>query len=332
MELKPLQTFKTLAEELHFTRTADRMNYAQSSVTAQIQGLEAEFGVRLFERIGKRVRLTGAGERLLHYANDILRLVEEARTAVPGDTEPRGRLTIGAVESLCTYRLTPVLAEYRSRFPQVELVFRTGICADLRKEVAQGNLDVAFTLEETGTDDRLVFEVLLEERMLVLAQSGHPLTRKNGVHAADLEGETILVTEPGCSYRTMFEQSLVAAGLRGPKIEFASVEAIKQCVISGLGVTLLPKVAVVEEIQLEQLSALHWADPGFPVVTQICWHKDKWMSPALQAFVDLARRFLREGANTAGGVSQRRTAAPPRNNPAVSLNRRLADGASPGAD
>ncbi|MHB1628513.1 MAG: LysR family transcriptional regulator [Bacilli bacterium] len=328
MELKPLQTFKTLAEELHFTRTADRLNYAQSSVTAQIQGLEAEFGVRLFERIGKRVHLTGAGERLLHYANDILRLAEEARTAVPGNLEPRGPLTIGAVESLCTYRLTPILAEYRSRFPQVELVFRTGICVDLRKEVAQGNLDVAFTLEETGTDDRLVFEILLEERMLVLAQPGHPLTRMSIVHASDLEGETILVTEPGCSYRSMFEQSLAAAGLQNPKIEFASIEAIKQCVISGLGITLLPNMAVVQEIQQGQLSPLSWSDPGFPVVTQMCWHKDKWMSPALQAFIDVARRFLREGANAAGGVSQRRKVAAPRNNPPISQNRRRTGGAS----
>ncbi len=292
MELKHLQTFRTLAEELHFTRTADRLNYAQSSVTAQIQGLEEEFGVRLFERMGKRVRLTGAGDRLLHYANGMLRLAEEARAVVPGNLEPAGTLTIGAVESLCTYRITPILAEYRSRFPQVELVFRTGICVDLRKEVAQGNLDLAFTLEEAGRDDRLDFEVLLEERMLVLVQVDHPIARKSGVRAADLEGETILVTEPGCSYRAMFEQSLAAAGLRNPKIEFASVEAIKQCVISGLGVTLLPKMAVVQELQQGQIAALPWTDPGFPVVTQMCRHKDKWISPSLQAFMDLARRFL----------------------------------------
>ena len=111
MELKPLQTFKILADELNFTRTAERLNYAQSSVTAQIQGLEQELGVPLFERLGRRIRLTEAGTRLLRYADEILRLTDEALLAVPGQGEPSGTLTIGAVESLCTYRLAPILME-----------------------------------------------------------------------------------------------------------------------------------------------------------------------------------------------------------------------------
>jgi DNA-binding transcriptional LysR family regulator len=289
MELKQLQTFQTLANELNFTRTAERLNYAQSSVTAQIQGLEQEYGVQLFERLGKRILLTEAGTRLLSYADEILRLSDEARIAVPAHTEPRGTLTIGAVESLCTYRLAPLLKAFRSRYPHVELVFRTGICANLRKEVFHGELDLAFTLEEAGHDEALVFQVLIREPMLVLAQPDHPLAQRELVNPADLEGETILVTEPGCSYRTMFEQALAAAGLHNPKIEFASVEAIKQCVIAGLGVTLLPQMAVQNELSRGLLTALPWAGPEFPMVTQMCWHKDKWMSPALQAFIEATK-------------------------------------------
>lgn len=292
MELKQLHTFKTLAEELNFTRTAERLNYAQSSVTTQIQGLEQEFGVQLFERLGKRIRITEAGTRLLCYADEILRLSDEAHIAVPGHTEPSGTLTIGAVESLCTYRLAVVLKAFRSRYPHVELVFRTGICANLRKEVLHGELDLAFTLEEAGHDEALVFDVLMREPMLVLARPDHPLMEREQLNPADLEGETILVTEPGCSYRTMFEQALADVGLRNPKIEFASVEAIKQCVIAGLGVTLLPEIAVKDELSRGLLTAVPWAGPEFPVVTQMCWHKDKWMSPALQAFIEETRGTL----------------------------------------
>lgn len=294
MELKQLQTFKTLAKELNFTRTAVRLSYAQSSVTAQIQALEQEFGVKLFERLGKRIRMTEAGERLLLYADRILNLSVEAHLAVPCLKKPSGTLTIGAVESLCTYRLAPVLMEFRSGYPNVELVFRTGICSNLRKGVLHGELDLAFTLEEIGRDEGLVFNVMMREPMLVLAKPDHQLARRNQVCVLDLEGETILITEPGCSYRTMFEQSLAHAGLRNSKVEFASVEAIKQCVMAGLGVTLLPKMAVNEELSRGLLVALPWAGPEFPVVTQMCWHKDKWMSPAIQAFMEIARSAIQQ--------------------------------------
>lgn len=292
MELKQLQTFLVLAEELNFTRTAERLNYAQSSVTTQIQSLEQEFGVQLFERLGKRIYLTEAGHRLLGYAKDMLRIADEARIFVPGQSEPSGTLTIGAVESLCTYRLAPVLMAFRIRYPQVELVFRTGICADLRKEVAQGNLDLAFTLEEECHDESLVVSVLMHETMLVLACPTHPLVVKDHISAIDLQGETILVTEPGCSYRKLFQKALSDSKVHNSKIEFASVEAIKQCVIAGLGVTLLPEMAVKEEIERGALRPLAWDGPIFPVVTQMSWHKDKWMSPALHAFIQLAKESL----------------------------------------
>jgi DNA-binding transcriptional LysR family regulator len=302
VELRQLQTFKTLTEELSFTRTAERLNYAQSSVTAQIQALEHELGVQLFERFGKRIRLTEAGVRLLQYADEILRLTGEVYVVVPGNTEPQGTLTIGAVESLCTYRLAPVLMAFRARYPRVDLVFRTGICADLRKEVRHGNLDLAFTLEETRHDERLAFEVLRRERMLVLASPTHYLTREECVEPSDILHETILVTEPGCSYRTMFEQALSAAGLVNPKIEFASVEAIKQCTIAGLGVTLLPEMAVKTELGAGLLVPLHWKGPEFPVVTQMCWHRNKWITPAQRAFMELTRDMLRETRDNLTGL------------------------------
>lgn len=87
----------------------------------------------------------------------------------------------------------------------------------------------------------------------------------------------------------MFEQALMQTGLRNPKIEFASVEAIKECVIAGLGVTLLPNMAVKEELNQGFLAAPPWEGPEFPVVTQICWRKGKWLSPALHAFIDVVR-------------------------------------------
>lgn len=292
MELKQLQTFRVLSEELSFTKTAHKLNYAQSSVSAQIQNLESEFGTPLFERIGKRIGITEAGLRLKRYADEILRIIDEAHTVVPNDCEPSGTLTIGSVESLCTYRLSPILGRYRSLYPKVKLIFRTGICSDLRKAILEGAIDVSLTLEPSVSSYNLITEPILQEHMLVLAPPQHHLVSYEQVQPSDLEGETILVTEPGCSYRIMFERSLADAGITAPmKIEFASIEAIKQCVMAGLGITLLPEMAVAKEVELGQLTPLHWEGPSFQIVTQISWHKDKWVSPALRTFIQMVKQL-----------------------------------------
>src|SRR5438046_264194 len=109
MELRQLETFRVVATQLSFTRAAATLDYAQSSVTAQIQSLELELGVRLFDRLGRRVALTDAGERLLEYAERLLSLADEARAALADGAEPAGTLTIGAPETVMTYRLPSVL-------------------------------------------------------------------------------------------------------------------------------------------------------------------------------------------------------------------------------
>ena len=126
MEIRLLQTFIAVANLGSFTQAAEQMNYAQSSVTAQIQALEAELGVRLFERLGKSTTLTEEGKTLLVYARRILSLCEEARQSVSPAQAPGGTLVIGAPESLFAVRLAPLLTEYHKLYPAVEISLRFG--------------------------------------------------------------------------------------------------------------------------------------------------------------------------------------------------------------
>ena len=149
MELRQLQTFREVAKTLSFTRTAATLNYAQSSVSAQIQTLEEEFGVALFDRLGRRIILTAAGQRLLHYADKICALVDEALVAVPGDQEPAGILTIGAPETLCAYRLLQVVEAFRRCYPKVDIIFRPSPTAeDWDTLLGEGMADAALILNE----------------------------------------------------------------------------------------------------------------------------------------------------------------------------------------
>jgi len=204
MELRQLATFSTLAHTLSFTRAATLLNYAQSSVTAQIQALEEELGTRLFNRLGRRVTLTDAGQRFLSYAERVLALVDEGRNAVSNAEEMAGTLTIGAPETLCTYRLPALLHAYRQRYPAVRLSYHPTPVADLRKRVSDGELDVAFVMEELCASASLAAETLIAEPVVVVIAADHPLAQLTSVSPNDLRGVDVLLTEGGCSYRRLF--------------------------------------------------------------------------------------------------------------------------------
>lgn len=293
MDLKQLSTFRTAATSLSFTRTAEALNYVQSSVTAQIHGLEEDLGVRLFDRMGKRVALTDAGERLLPYAEKMLELAREASIVVSGSGHPSGILTIIAPETLCTYRLPAVLREFRARFPDVTLHLKPNTVGDLRRAMTEDGVDVAFVLEEVSSVAGLRTERLLDEPLLLVSAPDHPLASATVVHPSDIEGEPVVLTEPGCDYRQIFERSLAAAGVKpATTLEFSSTEAIKQCVMVGMGLTVLPAIAVRAELEQGKLAALPWSEPDFHVTIRLVIHKDKWLSPALCAFLEVTRDVL----------------------------------------
>lgn len=297
MEFRQLATFRMVAETLSFSRTAQALNYVQSSVTAQIQGLEEELGVRLFDRLGKRVALTDAGARLLPYAEKMLSLNEEARCVVVGGDVPTGTLTITAPESICTYCLPEVLSQFRKRFPQVKLLFRPSSFLDIRRSVSEGEMDLGFLIEERQYSTALTIEVLAPEPLYLLVSPDHHLASCRSVSSCDLEGEQFLLTELGCAYRNALERGLNEAGIHiSTHLEFEGVEAIKQCAIAAMGIAFLPAMTVRRELEDGSLIPLNWEDQQFSAMVQMLWHKDKWVSPALQAFLEVARNVLQPHA------------------------------------
>ncbi len=293
MELRQLATFREVASALSFTRAAEALDYAQSSVSSQIQELELELGIPLFERLGKRILLSDAGRRLVPYAERMLQLADEAKAAVPSAEEPTGPLTIVTSESLCIHRLPPVLALFRERYPRVQVIFRPIDGLDIRRTLNEGRADMGFTYAEPRSFPDLITESLVREPLALFAHPDHPLTRKTRVDTRMLHGETLLLTEVGCVYRERFERVLAAAGAHPANtVEFSSIEAIKQCVMAGMGLSLLPEVTVRDELARGLLAALPWTEPDFGLVTVMAWHRDKWLSPALRAFIALSREML----------------------------------------
>ncbi len=278
MELRQVETFRTVAEELSFSRAAAKLGYVQSSVSAQVAALEQDLGVPLFDRLGRRIALTEAGAVMLSHSRRLLALAEETRAAVAdagaGSGEVAGSLAVSAPETLLTYRLPRLLALFHERHPRVRISVRPSAVGRLvgsaRRALEEGGVDVAFVLDESSggrsdgrRDDRppaagLKVEDLIEERIAVISPAAHALASSPHVVPSDLAGETLLLPEApesGCAYRGQFERQLGADGVVPPeKMEFQSIEAVKRCVAAGMGVSALPSAAVEGDLRSGDLS------------------------------------------------------------------------------
>ncbi|MET9674988.1 LysR family transcriptional regulator [Streptomyces sp. NPDC006482] len=291
MELRLLATFEKVADVLSFTRAAADLGYAQSSVTGQIRSLESSLGVELFERLGSRIRLTEAGERLLPYARRMTELAEEARAAVVSAAEPSGTIAVGTMESLTSYRLPPLLEYFHHRYPKVRLTLRPTLGDATRQALRQGTYDVGFLMEAGTEHEGLESEVLAPEPLVLVAGPGHPLAGRTGLTSADLAAARLVGTEPGCPYRDLFEEEL--REWAPPFMEFGTIEATKRGVTSGLGVALLPRVTVAAELTSGTLIALDW-EPPFTLFTQLAWRRGKKLPAHVRLFVEQARRLVSE--------------------------------------
>jgi DNA-binding transcriptional LysR family regulator len=290
MEVRQLQIFRVLAEELNFTRTAQRVNTVQSNVTAQIKALEEELGAPLFDRLGRRVTLTDAGRRFQPFAEQALAAMEQGQRAIRHGAEPSGPLRISAPESILTYRLPQVLRIFRRRFPNVDLVFVPHVGETFCAELDTGKIDFAFDMCDSPSSLSYRSTKLRTERIFLVADANHPLAGRRAVKPSDLAGQTLLLTETGCRYRAKFDRILALQNIRPGNItEFSSVEAVKECVRVGMGLAVLPAIVVAREIRSQHFKALHWAGPSLDIETHILWHKDKWVSPAMTAFLDLVQ-------------------------------------------
>lgn len=295
MELRDLRTFAAVARLLSFHRAAAELNAAQSTVSARIAALETELGLRLFERLGRRVALTDAGERLVQYAAKLIDVEDEARAWVTGESRLRGLLTVRVPESLCAYRLPPVIAAFRRRHPEVALHLTACTLNGLEKDLRQGITDLAFVMADSVRGGDLNVEALGMEPLVLVAAPHHPLATRDRVTARDLHGVTLVLSTADCAYRTVIEEALAAEGVHpAAGLEFSSAAALRGCVASGVGVTLLPEAAVRDELRAGTLRALAWTDQPFETAVLMVRHRGKWVSPYMDTFMELCRAACAE--------------------------------------
>lgn len=293
MEIRQLKTFWTLASTCSFSQTAELLSYVPSTITMQIKSLEEELGVKLLDRLGKKVVLTDAGQQFLPYATKILNDVEEAKCISSQHGELAGTVVIGADEVLCAYLLPALFKRFRADYPGVRLLFRPLSGQELKSSLREGHTDVVFVLDEPVGSKDLYSEFLKDETFQMVVSPDHMLASRTALVIDDFHKQHFLLTEKNCSYRTYFDQSITKKGADAlTELEFHSVEAIKQCVAAGLGIALLPEMALKKELSDGEVVALPWDLSDVSFSAQMLWHREKWISPSMAAFMEVAKSEL----------------------------------------
>jgi DNA-binding transcriptional LysR family regulator len=285
MELRHLQFFIAVAEELSFTRASRRLHVVQSGVSSAIQGLERELGAPLFDRDRHRVALTDAGQALLPEARATLAAAQAAQDAVAqARAGLRGTLTVGTMLSIGTVDVAGLLGRFHATHPRVSVHLRHAPAgsAGLAAQVIAGELDLALVALPGLAPAGLRLQPLSEEPLVLLAAPGHPLAGLRGVTLDQLAGEDFVDFPPGWGNRTVADRAFAAAGLdrRVPfeVIEFSSAAGL---VRNGLGVAFIPQSAA----DLTGLTVIGLDGPALLWRVSLATPTARRLSAAARAFV-----------------------------------------------
>ncbi|WFD12348.1 LysR family transcriptional regulator [Tepidibacter hydrothermalis] len=288
MEIRHLQTFITIVELGGFTKAAEYLGYAQSTITSHIQILENELGEILFDRLGKKIILTNVGKKLVPYARQMLDTYSEIKNITSDKNCVSGDLIIGAGESLSIYRLGKLLKEYKKRFPKVNIILKNSICSDLRSKLRNGELDIIFTIEPQVMDEDLVVRNLKDECMFIIGAPDSGLEfLSSDLKSKDVR-ESIIFSEKGCSFRIAFENYLKKKRIKHVNpLEFSSIEATKKCVMNGLGISFLPFYAISNELREGSLKGIEVKEFCDKFETQLVYHKNKNIHQAMNELIKM---------------------------------------------
>ncbi|MBJ7598456.1 MAG: LysR family transcriptional regulator [Candidatus Nephthysia bennettiae] len=245
MTLHQLRTFRAVADQLSFSAAASELNLSQPSVSYQVKELEEVLGVSLLDRLGKRVRLTEAGEILYGYTQRTLNLLDEA-ALVMGQLRgiERGTLRVGASATVGIYVVPLALGAYKRQHPKLAVSLEIGFREQLESRLRGGAIDLA-VMSLPFTDPDLEATPFMEDELVMVLPPGHSLASRKGLSLSDFQEESFLMREPGSGTRVAVEQAARSAGVSlQVGMELGSNGAIKHAVEAGLGVAVLSRHAI----------------------------------------------------------------------------------------
>ena len=293
MEIKYLQTLKTVLEAGSYKSAAERLHYTQSTVTFHVRQIEKELSLQLFEKVGRKMVLTQNGRDILPYVWSLLESYDQMASRSGRKEEIKGTLTAAAPESLLLYALPPVCRAFQTLAPNVYLTLRALDCTTIRGQMTHGHLDLAVHYDIGGYGPSVICQSLGECAMSLVAPPGLAAPETDFISADQEKDVELIVRDCYDVFGQRFKQYLKERGIvLRDHLQIGCIDAVKRCVKDGLGVAYLPAFTVGEELAAGTMQALDTGMTDQQIGVVLTYRREKWHSPAMQLFMRLLLETL----------------------------------------
>jgi LysR family cyn operon transcriptional activator len=301
MELRQLRYFLAVASSQNFTRAAETVHVSQPSLSVQISALEEELGTRLFDRLGRKVVLTQAGELFGDHAGRVLRELEQAIQVVQDlEGARKGRLVVGTLATVNSYLIPPLVSRFKQRFPAIQLQVHAHPSTDIVTGLLANRLDVGICLLPVQ-DQRLTAIPLLDERLVLVAPAKHPIKRTR-LRMRDLAELPLVLMPVDYCLRKMVEAECAEAQVQPQVVlEMTSPEGILQAVAGGAGLTILPEIYVRMRPPGQRFRTVELYDPVPHHQVGLAYRTDRYRNLAAKEFALLCKETV-DGLRTEAKV------------------------------
>lgn len=288
MDFDQLETFLAVARDLSFSRAAEKRFRTQPAISAQIRALEDEVGAKLFDRSGGKVALTAAGKAFQKYAEESL---EGRRVIINQLNEmarvPRGEIVVGANEATCLHILPEVFADFKKQYPDVAITINRAERAKILEQIVDNSVDFG-VVSMPVTDTRFTVVPIHRDELVVIAAAKHAIAKLKSIEIADVVKFPLLLPKIGRTrdaIDALFHDRKLKPNV---SMELDSSELLKRFVAADVGVGFIARSNVVEDVKAGALAAIGMADAQIRRDLGLVFRKDKALSRAALAFIDIA--------------------------------------------
>lgn len=291
MNLKYLDTFRTIVQTGSFAAAAQKLHYTQSAITFQMRQLERELSVQLFEKVGRSMTLTQGGALLVPYVDDVFAAMDKLHAFEQEAALCHGELHIGVAETLLCYRLAPILKAFDQQAPHAKLYLRSMNCYEIRDELLAGTLDLGIFYQDVSGFGTQLTTYPFGRHSLALVASQQTRERFSDFITPDRSlPVAFIINEKNCIFRQIFERYLCQHAIRlDHTIELWSIPTIKTLVRSNMGVSYLPRFTVEQELESGALCEIPTGLTDVRLSAVCAHHKNKWVSPLMRLFLQLCQ-------------------------------------------
>ena len=287
MDLRNLQTFLYVAELSSFTRAAEVLRYSQSTVSFQVKQLERELNVTLFDRVNHTVTLTAKGREVLKYAQEIINVGNELQRFLTEEHAVSGHVRIAMADSICPLFLGDGFAEFRRQYPGITLKIITAGTKEMLRLLNRNEADLVITLDNHTYHMEYVIAYEKKIGTHFIASTQHPLARSEYLTMDELSDHPFILTEHGMSYRRLMDEWLAERSMEiSPVLELGNTDQICQLVDQNVGISFLPDYATEDAVRSGRIVHLPVRGIEIEVWKQLLYHRDKWISPAMQKVME----------------------------------------------